>query len=197
MCIYIRSHFGSRSWPEHPFLWVRERGALGPAQLGSATVRDRSDRSSSPAWHRRARQSRSRARAILRVAQAHLAGHHGEAMPNGDMLPGPRLPHWGCPSCGAANNWACRIRCKCGKYAPTSLVNAAKLHAGVGQPSHGSRDAQGTGSAGGCHGPAASVQDVRNLAKQVAELQKQLSQKYAPYGGADHQGGGARAGGAG
>jgi len=42
------------------------------------------------------------------------------------VLRGPRRPEWSC-SCGAAGNWACRVRCLgCGTAAPQRIAQAAR-----------------------------------------------------------------------
>ena len=42
------------------------------------------------------------------------------------VVPGPKAPSWSC-GCGAADNWACRIRCrKCGRDAPHRIRLAAE-----------------------------------------------------------------------
>ena len=43
-----------------------------------------------------------------------------------DLLSGPRKPFWACKGCDRTSNFACRIRCSCGKNAPPSIVKAAK-----------------------------------------------------------------------
>ena len=63
----------------------------------------------------------------------------------GEVLPGPRQPVWGCPGCGRADNWASRIRCRCGHAAPGSVVvkarAAAKKFKKDGGPAGSSREA--------------------------------------------------------
>ena len=97
-----------------------------------------------PAWHRRERNKRAAARALLRVQSVAtlLAQHHSaQRMPAPEaqwvrhaaahnfMLPGPRTPHWKC-SCGFADNFACRIQCKsCNKPAGKKVKDAAILAA--------------------------------------------------------------------
>eukprot|EP00959_Pyramimonas_sp_CCMP1952_P030590 641283-Pyramimonas_sp.AAC.1 len=44
----------------------------------------------------------------------------------GPMLPGPKKPTWGCPSCGTASNWAGTVKCRCGQDAPTSVIQRAR-----------------------------------------------------------------------
>ena len=90
---------------------------------------------------------------------------------NGDRSPsvlrGPRNPTWGC-RCGAQSNWACRIRCRCGRYAPSDRVRAAKEE-------HERR------IAGTVPVPRASYADVAALPsndrKEVERLKKQLQEK--------------------
>eukprot|EP00959_Pyramimonas_sp_CCMP1952_P362768 7596854-Pyramimonas_sp.AAC.1 len=55
------------------------------------------------------------------------------------VLPGPRQPCWGCPHCGRNQNWACRVRCICGKAAPQSVIQRAKENAKKSSPGEGNR----------------------------------------------------------
>jgi len=46
--------------------------------------------------------------------------------PPPDVLPGPRLPPWGC-RCGCADNWASRVACRqCGGPAAQKTIQAAR-----------------------------------------------------------------------
>ena len=44
---------------------------------------------------------------------------------NAFVLAGPKFPVWAC-NCGSANNYACRIKCRCGRNAPHRIVHAAR-----------------------------------------------------------------------
>ena len=107
-----------------------------PVIIDTTTARD-----SSPAWHRRLRKKRSQARQLLKKDKARrlLEEHHGSSPPmppwGQDVLPGPTMPHWGCPGCGRPNNWASRIRCACGQQAPQLIVDKARA-AAKKQPGH-------------------------------------------------------------
>ena len=42
------------------------------------------------------------------------------------ILPGPKLPGWACPKCGANDNWSTRPACRaCGNCAPAFVFQAA------------------------------------------------------------------------
>ena len=45
------------------------------------------------------------------------------------VLDGPKFPVWCCSKCGASQNWASRIKCRCGADATTRIVQAAKREA--------------------------------------------------------------------
>ena len=96
----------------------------------------------------------------IRNAEETLRGHHSaqrmvsQGGPKGKggrgedgprVLPGPKTPSWGCPSCGRDGNWASRIRCFCGKEAPSRIVEkaraAAKKEGGAGGPTSSSKQA--------------------------------------------------------
>ena len=51
-------------------------------------------------------------------------------MANDDIIPGPKQPTWDCKGCGKERNWACRVRCVCGKAAPREVAAAARRNAG-------------------------------------------------------------------
>eukprot|EP00972_Heterocapsa_arctica_P085766 12638760-Heterocapsa_arctica.AAC.1 len=88
------------------------------------------------------------------------------------VLAGPRTPHWGCPKCGHADNWASRIRCQgCNASAPASRIAAAKAAAKTPAP-YGHRQPQGQWAAG----PPKPKHDdtVAQLRKELQSLRNQI-----------------------
>ena len=47
-----------------------------------------------------------------------------------DIIVGPKKPYWGC-TCGLEANWACRVKCTCGRLAPSRVRMAAERNAYV------------------------------------------------------------------
>ena len=98
----------------------------------------------------------------------HAMATHGEQRV---WFKGPKTPHWGCPGCGEAENYACRIACfKCGKSAPERIVAAAK------RADKAARDKGGGGTAwqGGKKGDSS---EVARLKESVAKLLQRLKAK--------------------
>ncbi|CAK0871131.1 unnamed protein product [Prorocentrum cordatum] len=82
---------------------------------------------------------------------------------DGEVLPGPKYPVWGCGKCGESGNWASRLKCRsCGGAAPVRVQQDARAAAAkTVRPQQGR-----SGSSGG---------DQSRLAKEVKELKQQLA----------------------
>eukprot|EP00959_Pyramimonas_sp_CCMP1952_P140365 2937191-Pyramimonas_sp.AAC.1 len=93
-----------------------------------------------------------------------------------DVLPGPKAPMWGCPSCGRNSNFASRIKCLCGKKAPQAIIDKAKKAAAELQSGpHGKppRAPGGAWARGPPHdAPNPVVRSISALQKQMESLVK-------------------------
>ena len=108
------------------------------------------------------------------------------ALTAGPILPGPRKPTWGCPSCGASANWASRIKCRCGQDAPAFIVQRARKAAkeAMQQPASGPPRRVGGGGSHGPPTPAPWSDQYKQMQKQMEYLSAELKRVKAEKGGA-------------
>eukprot|EP00959_Pyramimonas_sp_CCMP1952_P177203 3704166-Pyramimonas_sp.AAC.1 len=86
------------------------------------------------------------------------------APPDGQVLLGPRTPHWGC-SCGCADNWASRVACRMqGARQAASRAKSVSRPSGLG-PKQPFRQ--------WANGPPGSA--TSKLFKQLQDLQQQVA----------------------
>jgi len=91
-----------------------------------------------------------------------------------EVLPGSRTPHWACPNCTRANNWACRIVCRCGKEAPSSILNRARDQANKAGKDGGAADSSARGSEA-----RSSSAGLRGIEAQLRELCRRVDKQAA------------------
>ena len=115
---------------------------------------------------------------------------------HGEVLRGPRQPTWHCLSCNRRDNWQCRTKCRCGRMAPDSVLQAAREadraeRAAGGPQAAQARRASTGASAGRGHSASAAARQggggaadamegvlarrVEDLAKGLARLEQAAS----------------------
>ncbi|CAK0857362.1 unnamed protein product [Prorocentrum cordatum] len=98
----------------------------------------------------------------------------------GTLLLGPKRPHWGCPRCGTANKWACRLQCRCGARAPQRIISKARHednNAKADVNPKGQPPSRGGGSGGGrLDSSQLAPWATSKLEKELVALRKQVQQ---------------------
>ena len=97
------------------------------------------------------------------------------------VLRGDRQPLWGC-QCGAQGNWACRIKCRCGRSAPDKFVQKAKRsHAEWAKGRAAAIEQPERRAASRTRAPPAKSEERKEIEKLRKEVQKlQLRAQAAP-----------------
>ena len=91
-----------------------------------------------------------------------------------DVVLGPNKPHWGCPSCGRDNNWACRIKCACGKAAPTTVRHKADAAAAEAKRANNQQQQRPNQQAEG-KGAGQLKRQLEEANRELAKLRKEIT----------------------